>query len=66
MLCRNSPLEIVTPSTAARIRPHTPPVMIEACPAYPVSAAGPLGVPAREASSVVQSRVSPTDVASRP
>jgi hypothetical protein len=28
--CRNSPLEIVTPSTAARIRPHTPPVMIEA------------------------------------
>ena len=64
--CRNSPLETVTPSTAANIRPHTPPVTMALRPEYVSSGATPALVPAREDSMAEKMPVSAAAEASRP
>ena len=64
--CRNSPLEIVTPSTVASTRAHTPAVITAVRPDAVDSGPTPPDVPARAASSTAKIAVRPAAVASRP
>jgi hypothetical protein len=67
VLCRYSPLDIVTPSTMAMIMLHTPPAMIVVCPARVYSGAGPpLPLPALDAAIDVHTGVSTATTASSP